>query len=502
MSTSFEPRDDARAGKLAKFFDLTVSGKQPLQTSQHGNLFIEAVCAQPDHATCINKLVTSPKGLLSLQACMRFNTSPTFFNGLSTLLFKYIQVPTLKSISGGDLLNQVVLYIVEPPIFWRPFLQAYKDDCLIDDAQHSFGWLLLELISLPGDKALAYYDTARDPLIQTRLLNSAHFAIRTVGQKIKHVLSSLLSPSTIEGHHGPGGRHDNDFPDFRQISILPTADELTSEEPPFLRVAQAIEDPDNQDSRFAMHLDNQYRLLREDMLGEIREELQIALGQKQGRHRGLVMDGFTPVGISCGTATRRHAWGMQLESHVPFNKLFKAKIEAKDRKNYLTANRNVFRHQSLACLILDGEVAAFPAIYRDEDLLAKNSPIVVLQFASGLSTSKTILKLRVVQNIRLVQIDTAVFSFEPVLQRLKEIKTMPLSNELLLWNPTCSIRQPPSPPERIITSINDDPSQSLQGLLNTPNTINLDPSQRESLLMGLTQNVSLIQGPPGNVQTS
>lgn len=497
MSTNFEPHDDARAGKLAKFFDLTLSGKQPLQTSQNGNLFIEAVCAQPDHATCINKLVTSPKGLSSLQACMRFNTSTTFFNGSATLLFKYIQVPTLKSISGGDLLSQVVLHIVEPPIFWKPFLQAYKDDGLTDDAQHSFGWLLLELISLPGDKALAYYSTAQDPLIQTRLLNSAQFAIRTVGQKIKHVLSSLISPCANED--GPGGRHDNDFPDFRQISILPTADELASEEPPFLRIAQAIEDPENQDSRLAIHLDNQYRLLREDMLGEIREELQIALGQKKGRHRGLVMDGFTPVGISCGTNTRRYAWGMQLESHVSFNKLFKAKVEAKDRKAYLTANRNVFKHQSLACLILDGEVAAFPAIYRDEDLLAKNSPIVVLQFASEPSTSKTILKLRVVQNIRLVQIDTAVFSFEPVLQRLKEIKTMPLSDELLHWNPACSIHQPPSPPQRIIRSINDNPSQSLQDLLDTRTPINLDPSQRESLLMGLTQNLSLIQGPPGNV---
>ena len=39
------------------------------------------------------------------------------------------------------------------------------------------------------------------------------------------------------------------------------------------------------EKRVAVHLDNQFRLLREDMLAELRNDLQISLKKKQGKRR-------------------------------------------------------------------------------------------------------------------------------------------------------------------------------------------------------------------------
>ena len=202
---------------------------------------------------------------------MRFNVSSNFLNGPAIELLRYLQAPALKIICGGDLLRELILCIVKPPIFWNHFVKSFNDGTLQESAIQSFAWLLVELLSLPAEKSLEYHDLAQDLTAREPLLSSPHFEIRTLGQKIKHILSTLDSAAPANGELGPGGRHDNDFVDFRQISILPTADELTSAEPPFLLVAEAVEDPNRVCSRPAVHLDNQFRLLREDMLREIRE---------------------------------------------------------------------------------------------------------------------------------------------------------------------------------------------------------------------------------------
>ena len=486
--------DTSRAAKLYKFFNSVIRGDRTLKNIKDGALFIESLCEQPDPATAIEKVISQSQGLISIQACMRLDVSAGFFNGPATTLLQYIQDQALKAICGGDFLQRLILHIVEPPIFWNAFVRSYREGCLSSDAQQCFGWLLLELISFPLDQCTYYLEIARETSIQNSLLNSSQFAIRTIGQKIKHVLSAFESLSISDDATGPGGRHDNDFVNFREISISPTADELTSMEPPFLRVADAVEDSSGNDTRLALHLDNQFRLLREDMLGEMREELQIALGKKKGRHRGIVVDGFTLGGIDCGIATKRRPWGLQLQCTSPLSRL--GHMNARDRKAHLQENRNIFKHQSLACLILDGEIAAFPTIHRDIDLLGKELPMVTLQFVGESSTLKALVRLKTAREIRLVQIDTAVFSYEPVLKRLQELSQLPLVDELLFWGSESSVHQP-LPPTALIENIEANPDQDLQAVLNTPRSIQLDTSQKDSLLTGLRQRVSLVQGPPG-----
>lgn len=507
MSSTSPTVPSLRTAKLAKFFNSVLHGSRPLKTAKHGELFIEALCDQPDPPTCIEKVISSSAGLSAVQSSLRFDCSISFHNGPATALIRYIQDPGLKTILGGDYVRKVTQSMVEPPIFWNGFLLSFRNASLDVDAQQCFGWLLHELLCERPENSGSYLAIAQDPLIQALLLDSPAFEVRTMGQKIRHFTSSLDAPDVEPDEYGPGGRHDNDFADFREVAIHPTADEIRSAEPPFLRLAEILEDPAYKDKRLAVHLDNQFRLLREDLLTEMRDELQIISGDKKGRRRGITVEGLRLLDVDCGEPKKRLPWGLQLQLMSDLPQLAKLKVkERKDillanpnqaRKDYFMANPNLFKHQSLGCLIVDEEISAFPTIHRDVDQLARKPPIITLQFRGKASTSKSLLKLKTAKNVKLVQIDTAVFAYEPVLRGLQEIRDLSLADELLLWSPDSVLVQPPDVPIALVNSLENDPSQDIQGVLQTPKSIRLDEAQMSSLLTGLKQRVSLIQGPPG-----
>ncbi|KZP13920.1 P-loop containing nucleoside triphosphate hydrolase protein [Athelia psychrophila] len=487
--------DTQRASKLNKLLENVLSGRQAI-TGPNGALFLEAVCAQTDAATCLGKLMSSNAGFAAVQAAMRTNVSPAFLNGSATPLLIYLQAPELTAISGGDVLNQLLVQIVDPPFFWTPFIRAFTEKMLQDAGQLSFAWLLFRLISLPGEAAGPYRDIANQDNILDLILNSPKTETRVIGSAIKHILDTHGTGLAVDADFGPGGRHDNDAVDVRDITILPTADEIVSQQPPFLRPSAMLEDPNTEDTRLASYFDNHFRLLREDMLYEMREELQIALGKKKGHHRGLVIEGFRVLDLHCGTEDRRTKWGITIECNHDLWAFKKVKV--KDRRSHLADNRKILKHQSLTCLIVDGEVVAFATINRDEDLLATHPrPIIILQFEGEASTINALIALKAGKHFKLVQIDTAVFSFEPVLKRLQAAKTVPLSTELVFWKADSTLERPSFCPSRVLEAIQADPHQDLQGLLNTSKSIKLDNSQAASLIAGLSQNVALIQGPPG-----
>ena len=499
MATAASFSGTSRDAKLNRFFNAVVRGEQSLKTSKDGNLFIEAVCGQPDPPSCIDKIVSGPSGVAALQIALRCSDSVDFQNGPATFLVRYIQSSGLGSIHEGKYLHQVVQNIIEPPFFWDPFLASFRNHTLGLEAQQCFGWLLSEMISLPDGKGVPYLLVAQDVSIQTQFDTSASFEVRAIGQKIKHLASVFGSSHDEDSAAGPGGRHDNDFTDFREIAIHPTADELLSEERPFLREAQDIEDPRNSNKRLALHLDNQFRLLRQDMLTEMREELQIVFGKKRGRHRGLVVDGLALHDIECGDHMNRKPlpWGLRFRCINDLRQFAHLKPQA--RRDHLSNNRNVFKHQSLACLIIDNDIVSFPTIHRDIDQLAQMPPVVTLQFTGKSSTLKSLLKIKTARNIRLVQIDTAVFAYEPILRGLQELRDPPLIEELLFWESGKAMNPPSHAPSKLIAMLEARPSQDLRDALGLTMSVKLDHSQFTSLLTGLKQRVSLIQGPPGKI---
>lgn len=173
------------------------------------------------------------------------------------------------------------------------------------------------------------------------LINSESLVVRNLGQKIKHVLGTTSS----EGADGPGGRHDNDHADFRKIKVLPTPDEFASNSTPFYRCADAIVTSDA-DKRGLVHIDNQFRLLREDLLGELRNDFQIATGQKKGKRK----TNFTNLqfdGLDHGTLSRRKPCMLKLRCLDDIPGLKNLKDVSSRRKLVKDPrNKNLMKHQS------------------------------------------------------------------------------------------------------------------------------------------------------------
>lgn len=499
MSASQDSSEDpVRLARLNNFFHSVNKGDRSLKTSLDGKRYIESLCCQSDSAACIDHVLHSPTGMSALQSSIRFDLSSDFLNGPASALLNYLQHPALGSLFEGALLRQVLASIADTAFFWNALEQAFRREELLLPAQISFGWLLMQLMRLPEPRCDKFYQTAQESRILDAFLKSPKVALRTIGSQINHLLSTWAISTDNNTTGGAGGRHDNDFADFRQVSIMPTADELASREPPFLRLAETLDDPDVAKDRLAMHLDNQFRLYREDMLGELREEVQIALGLKKGRHRGIVINDMILRGVDCGTEEKRQSWGLRLQCQKDLPQLHN--VKSKDRKQAIESNYSLLRHQSLTCLILDGEISAFPSIHRDLDLLASMPPIITIRFAGAgtASVARTMLKLKTCSAIKLVQIDTAVFAYEPVLHGLQRMKTLPLVDEILFWKPDSEIGQPPAPPRLVIEQLERHPVRDIQSMIGSSKSIVLDQSQNSSLIASLNQKVSLIQGPPGS----
>jgi hypothetical protein len=491
-------QDVARAARLSKHLNTTLSGQMPVSKRNYLQ-FLEAICVQPDAATCLGKIMSSSHGVAAVQEAMRVDLTPTFLNGPGTGLLRYLSAPNLATIGGGEFIRQILLAIVDPPFFLNAFDEAFKTYKLDDEGQIAFAWLLLQLVK-STDNDSPYFDLARDASVIDRLLSSTIEEVRVSGEMIKHIAQTRMVGDFDGAEYGPGGRHDNDKPDFREIAIMPTADEITSKQAPFLRKSVEIEDAPVE-TRVADYLDNLFRLLREDMIYETREELQKILESKRKNQRVFPVDHLRLSRVHhiidqpAQQKWKRGRWSVLLERIVDFPHL--AKMSDSKRRTWFRDNRRFLKHRSLACILLDKEVIAFATIDRDEDLLSKTPPTVVLQFEGEVNAVKALLKMKNAPNLTIVPVDTAVFAYEPVLKALQESRTLPLSQQLLFWKtgePPACVRREPLPLEVVIRKT---PDAELQHLLHTPRPIKLDSSQSDSFLAGLTQSVAIIQGPPG-----
>ena len=493
--------DNPKAAKLTRLFRAIISDKLPLNP-QNNPLFLEAIYTSPDPAGCVDSIINSPKGLSSLQSSLRMDMSTPFLNGTAAKVVQAIAAPEVSSIASGTHVQKVVMAIADPPIFWGALLRAFRAGELGPSAQKAFAWLLLQLVMLPLDKSGEYVTLAQDPSIIDVLAASPDANIRPIASQISFCVKNLGHGSHSDLPNGPGGRHDNDYADFREIAILPTAAELEStSEKAFLRPSSWLDDPSTEKTRVPDHLDNQFRLLREDMVSEMREEVQIALGKKKRIHKGFVIDGIILKSIYYkGSDNRECKWALTFQCVVDLWQFKKCK-DVKDRKAYVKDNPRFMKHQSLTCLLVDGQAAAFPSVIRDDVLLAQRPPTIVLRFDDERSTVHTLTRLRMANNIRLIQIDTAVFSYEPILTALQEKKGLPLEEEILLFNEGVGLSRPIHYPSSLVTAL-ESKTTDLQSLLQTPNPINLDQAQMDALVNALSQRVALIQGPPGASEPS
>lgn len=491
--------DSARSARLAKLFTPILLGKRQVRNAADAKLFLEAICDQKDRPGCVEKLVASTPALDALRAGLRFDVRPQFINQSTGPFIKYLSDPAIKRLCNGQLLQDILSIIINPPTLWNALLQSYKNRLLDQESVHAFAWLILELLSFPADSGVDVLEDARRATADGYLLESPSHEIRTFGRKIQQLLLVKSSNLPIDPEHAPGGRHDNDFADFRQIAIYPTADEFLSTETPFYRRADAIFDTP-QEHRVAMHLDNQFRLLREDMVSELRDDLQIARGRKKGRRSAIVLRKLSAAAFFCGDVRRRKPCALALKCGSGLEQL--TNLPQSKRKQFLTENRNFLKHQAFGCLICGDEIVAFATVERDIDALIKDPPLVTLRIFGDQALTKTLIFLKMARDVAFILVETPFFAYEPVLRCLQQSVDLPLAKELLRYEASDSIPGAPLVPDCVVRALEDQGSDNIQHILNTAKAIRLDPSQMESLIAGITQPLSLIQGPPGTVSYS
>ena len=170
-------------------------------------------------------------GLGVLRKSLTLDTSIPFLNNSAPILLRALAAPDIADIDKGPYMHKLVECMVQPPAaIWGGSLCASQANQLEPDAQESFAWLLLQVVTLPDNPK--YYRSTINPSIIKTLLNSPRFSVRSIAAKIKHVAIHRGSTPRNEGFTGPGGRHDNGHIDFvKFLSSLPPTNSSPSLRP-------------------------------------------------------------------------------------------------------------------------------------------------------------------------------------------------------------------------------------------------------------------------------
>ncbi|KAK0667681.1 putative AAA family ATPase [Cercophora samala] len=501
--------NSARATRLRTLFRETIAGTRPVRTAQGAQLFLEAVRSQENPSSCVETIIGNTAGVAAVRDSVRADLSLRFMIASTLPFLQYLSHPGIKALADGQLLRQVLLAIVQPPTVWNALVKFFKNHEIPDASLCGFAWLALELVLLPPTANVDVIDEVRAISESKALLKSESHVTREYGyliQKVLRIRGSLEEGAIGAAGAGPGGRHDNDLADFRKISIYPTTDEFLSTQLPFYQTAVDVRETDL-DKRPSVHLDNQFRLLREDMLAELREDLQVAMGSKKGgnNRRSCILGRLDPVGVDMGDLSPRgriKPCTLLVKCFEGLNFLEKTKPE--DRKKYLKEETSLLRHQAFGVLCRDKEIFGFAFIDRDIDNLAKSPPIVSLQFTDEKSLRNAILALTLPRRefVQFILVGTPVFAYEPVLLGLQRSTDMALMD--LLVHPPLIATSDFSIPTRlrplVAQLVKDSRGLASDGTvdLDTPTgTISIDKSQLVALMSALTRPVSLVQGPPG-----
>ena len=480
--------DSIRVRKLLKLFNDVAKGLRTITTPASARLFLEAVpCKQPP-SVCIELLVSSPSGLEAVRNSVQADISLGFIM-THTLLFLNFSGPEVKLLADGQLLLQLLAIVAQPSTFWKALVGLFLNHQLPEDSLRPFAWLVHEVVSLPSRLEIDLFQDVQEVVKNEGLLEVTCQETRELGYKIQKIVQTRSVPAAGES---PGGFHDNDFADFRRIDIFPTSDEFLSTTKPFYRLASEVFDSEPEE-RAGVHLDNQYRLLREDMLAELREDFQSAIGKKKGRLSAARLGNLLPVGLDSGDESRAKRCSLSLQCHGGLESL--QKMELSTRKQFLENNKNFLKHQAFGALCREQTIYGFAFVDRDTALLAGSPPVIQLQFTGSRALAKCLVGLKMFNDLQFVVVDTPLFAYQPVLDGIKDIGNLPLQERLL--DPTSEHSEfKTCPPVSAFVSKLRSIELSEEKTVRI-NSTTLDHSQRDSLINALTSPLSITQGPPG-----
>lgn len=487
--------DTARAGKLAHLLRSVVNGNRTIRSAKDAKLFFEAAWSQPTPSSCIEAIVASKHGIEALQLAVRIDLSVSFMCTQTLRLLAYLEDDQLKVTADGQILQRALVVFAKPPAFWNELVAATQKCALDEEAFRVFSWFCLELLSLPETAEVDVFADILSLSESRRFIESSSPETRKIGYKIQHLLQLRTSPTnkSTDGY-APGGRHDNDFMDFRKVAVYPTTDEFLSNERPFYRRAREVFEVDMAE-RASVHLDNTYRLTREDLLGELKSDWQIAQGRKSGKRSALTLRKLEPAFLDLGHEKARKKCSLALRCFAGLEELGKKQQGA--RKKWLEDNKSYLRHQSFGALYRGQEIFGFAFVDREIDGLLEFPPVVILQFTDHNALRKALSALETTQDIMFTLVNTPVFAYEPVLERLKDMKEFPLQEQLLDVSKSSDDYVPKPTIQELIERLASRNADVSIKNGHIKKTFQLDYSQRLSLINALSRKVSVVQGPPG-----
>ena len=321
----------------------------------------------------------------------------------------------------------------------------------------------------------------------------------------------------------PGGRHDNDHANYRDIQLVPTQEELAFDGMPFLPLSSG----DNAvigDAEESL-LDRNFRLLREDAVGTLRENIANPRASKLWMNSRI-------IGVSC-----KDAFNAKRTSTLYFLVQF-------DLPQQRKVNWNVSRampRDGLVALQKDGLDPMMATIFirsnKEKDLWLNSpyGPVVGLIFHHARDFSRALNDVSVNLSITkdferkaemlkkasdpnkqakleeelmllkgrfisytMTEASDSFFSYRPVLDALKSMISIPLAQDIVHLRPT---KERPSYLPRHVSMPSDFGSFvcDLDRWSNDDivDSTTLDNSQAKALHLALTSRVSLVQGPPG-----
>jgi hypothetical protein len=499
-----------RNSRLTKLFHAVTTGKQQLRTLNDSKNFLNACtlqCIKNSPSYCVEILLSRAGGLNSLRSAVRNGLNHDFIVGATLPFVAKLSSQDVESLNNGEFLATVVHAIVYPCSLWDALLLAHRNGHISEGNAEAFGWLCLQVAKAHAneDDLVKHFSDLRVVIQSKTLLNSPTQEVRSFHHRIEKVLQSRSSNKTkiVQSDlDSPGGRHDNDFADFRQICLLPTNDEVTSKTSPYLQRLNDVFQQSN-DLNAQNYLDWLFRLLREDMLAELREDFQAALSTTTKKRKPLILGGLKYVGCDLGVLTRALPCAVKMSCAVGLE--FLAKLPQQKRGAWLKDNKSVLKHQSLGVLCNSTDIVAFGTLRRDEDNLLRNPPVLSIQIddQTALGNAVKYLSQPDTSSLSFIVINTATFAYVPILQQLQKIRELPLDrhlfslrsgdgddNDLNLSSKLLALTT------RLSRALHSDEAIALPFQLSGE-SVRVRGAQLESLLNGLTNPLAQIQGPPG-----